>query len=511
MKLTQDVIFYHLNKVFSCEFKVKLENSNGFDRPVFYGDDIIPSNRAVIIDKADLSDITESSILSQNILLICPYVIQYTDALPPCSMIAFKENISPRRVLNLFNRIYERFDRWDDELKRIYYEGDNFQELVDCCSSVIFDPVCIVDKQFSYVAYCKLSHERGLDAYVDDDNNIVVDLVNEFISNLQFPEYYKKTSAFTYTYSAGGGISKNIFNRGNYVGRVLIESNIGNEALMLYYSSILDHFTYYAEKLYNKHLSFSNRKIYISNMRTLILDSLNNKNIMSEQWEQATQEIGWSKGDKLQMIQLRPNPRYDKNLYADYLSIEIEKIWHGCVIFDYNNHLLFLVNRDKFSSREGLNFNQTLAYFLRDNLLVAGMSRPFSNTAYLKPAYIHTEVALDYGVRESPSLWYFKFDDYALKYMVSNSQGGLELEMICSEMLLKLRLHDLEKKTEYYNTLLTYFNCRFNAVAASKQLYIQRSTFLYRMDKIQDLINIDFSDESELLYLSLSFRLLEEI
>ena len=68
-----------------------------------------------------------------------------------------------------------------------------------------------------------------------------------------------------------------------------------------------------------------------------------------------------------------------------------------------------------------------------------------------------------------------------------------------------------KKKTEYYNTLLTYFNCRFNAVAASKQLYIQRSTFLYRMDKIQDLINIDFSDESELLYLSLSFRLLEGI
>ena len=70
-------------------------------------------------------------------------------------------------------------------------------------------------------------------------------------------------------------------------------------------------------------------------------------------------------------------------------------------------------------------------------------------------------------------------------------------------------VHDKQKGTEYYKTLSAYFDSRFNAVAASKALYIQRSTFLYRMKNIRKLVDIDFESKDEMLYMEMSFKILD--
>ena len=49
-----------------------------------------------------------------------------------------------------------------------------------------------------------------------------------------------------------------------------------------------------------------------------------------------------------------------------------------------------------------------------------------------------------------------------------------------------------------------------NAVRAAKELFIHRSTFLYRMSHIRDLVNVNLEDPDQLLYLLLTYRLLEE-
>ena len=46
--------------------------------------------------------------------------------------------------------------------------------------------------------------------------------------------------------------------------------------------------------------------------------------------------------------------------------------------------------------------------------------------------------------------------------------------------------------------------------AEAKKLFIHRSTLLYRLEKIRALLDSDLSDADELLYLSLSLRLLDD-
>ena len=81
--------------------------------------------------------------------------------------------------------------------------------------------------------------------------------------------------------------------------------------------------------------------------------------------------------------------------------------------------------------------------------------------------------------------------------------------MLCHEGLLALRDHDAAKGTEYMHTLRVYLDSNLNAVQSARQLFIHRSTLLYRLEKIREILDSPLNDPEELLYLSLSFRLFE--
>ena len=80
---------------------------------------------------------------------------------------------------------------------------------------------------------------------------------------------------------------------------------------------------------------------------------------------------------------------------------------------------------------------------------------------------------------------------------------------MCSQKILGLRTFDGDHNTDYYNTLKLYVQNHLNAVQTAKQLYIHRSTFLYRMEKIKEMIHLDLDDYDTLLYAMITFRMLE--
>ena len=56
-----------------------------------------------------------------------------------------------------------------------------------------------------------------------------------------------------------------------------------------------------------------------------------------------------------------------------------------------------------------------------------------------------------------------------------------------------------------------YISNQMNAVRAAKALFIHRSTFLYRMSHIRELVSLDLEDPDQLLYLLLTYKLLENM
>ena len=82
--------------------------------------------------------------------------------------------------------------------------------------------------------------------------------------------------------------------------------------------------------------------------------------------------------------------------------------------------------------------------------------------------------------------------------------------MICHKGVLELKKQDEKNQTQYIETLKAYLEQHLSATQAARELFIHRSTFLYRLDRIKEILQSDMDDPEEIFYLELSLRLLEQ-
>ncbi len=430
------------------------------------------------------------------------------------SVIVAEGSLSAQALFNSLQELYNRFDQWDLRLKQIYYENGSFQDLIDSCEPILAEPIMLVDKKFRYAAFSRSVEALVSSEFMNDNRYSLPEAVNDFISDYSFQTLYDVPDIFDYAMVTPTGademICKNVFDPDGYAGRfVILLFKDSTSADKTYIRSILAYFFIYADRLFQKYQSFDLKEVVLNSLREPLMQMLQNDQPPHDSWYKAAFENDWQKTDHLQLIQFRSNTRYSKNIYGDYLSSEIENQWQGCVCLNFKERLLMLINLDRSKGKDDEPFYRQLPLFLRESLLIAGQSRIFTDIADLKAAYEQTEVALDLGLRDHPMFWTYRFDDYAFSYLLKNSVGGFLTHQICSEKLLALRRYDAEKSTDYYKTLLTYLNCRLNAAAAAKDLFIHRSSFLSRLDRMKELFHINFDSNDELLYLGLSLLIIE--
>lgn len=149
-------------------------------------------------------------------------------------------------------------------------------------------------------------------------------------------------------------------------------------------------------------------------------------------------------------------------------------------------------------------------FFLRDNFLKLGISNAAVGLSEIRSRYSQARIALDHIQQGGSYSWRMHFRDMTLSYILSNCTGELSPRAVCSEKLLQLQKYDAEHHTDLCNTLRCYIECRFNALETTRRLFIHRSTFLYRLERIRELFGIDLEDPDELLHIMISFRLLEQ-
>ena len=60
-----------------------------------------------------------------------------------------------------------------------------------------------------------------------------------------------------------------------------------------------------------------------------------------------------------------------------------------------------------------------------------------------------------------------------------------------------LNHYDISHKTDLMSTLESYFMANGNVSEAAKKMFIHRNTFIYRIDKIKDILKTDFTDAEQ--------------
>ncbi len=529
MNLTPDILYYRCLQSMDVLFEKRPELPIRVGRPVFLTKET-PISQAVIITTAqewELLSISEKQNYSQCVILYLedPNDFESEEAehswancleqeVPDCAVFVVKSALPIGVIFNTLQEIYNLFDAWEQEMNQIYYENKGFSELLDSCDAILYDPICIMDSELKYVSYSHKSYERGLvSEYVTSHQGIPEEFIHEFIQISKNDTLNTKREPFRQVVNCNGikGIFQNLFCENDFIGRLILSMEQDEETKFQYHCDVILILAHYVEAMYRKFHSFRRRKTRLNPLRNLLSDCIHQDSSDVMNWKLFSQELGWSSTDCFQVIQFNPKPRYGNNMYSSYIIEEIEDRGPGALCFQHSGKLFLLIDHTRLVPFNDESFYQNMACFLRDHLMTAGVSREFHNLNHFVSACKQTDIALQFGMQLDPTMWYFRFDTYALTYLLQkgSEEFAKDPEMLCSPKLMILRKADQENHAQYYKTLFTYFQCKWNASAASEALYIHRSTFINRMERIQNLTAIDFQSSDELLYLAISFKILE--
>ena len=75
--------------------------------------------------------------------------------------------------------------------------------------------------------------------------------------------------------------------------------------------------------------------------------------------------------------------------------------------------------------------------------------------------------------------------------------------------LVLLAEYDEQHGTELYRSLYTFLDSRYNMSRAAGQMYVHRTTFIKRMEHIEQLTGLDLTDWETRMYLMLSYQWME--
>ena len=507
MKIPGDALFFWIHEQYGNS---EHYFSSSAEKPLVHSLSFYDRSHSVtghIVSVPDVSILHNVAHSSDNIYL---YI---GDATVPSDwggeLIAVRGGVSPEKGYNTVIEIIEKFDAWESALDQAVKDYFSFQSIIRSCDYLVQDPIALADTQFHYIAYSKkLAMENGYEeAYVDAHDYVPAEEITNLTADPDYPELAKKRDVFRYTSSADC-LYKNIFFQNEYVGRLAIPY-CRQEHKNRYYAWVLEVLAQYIERLYENTQTFWGRKKQNNSIKGLINEFLSGMPVQIAPLERELRLLEYNDGDRYCLTQLVSHYTVDREKLNQGLSLHIENQWPGSTCVIHNEKFYILTNLTFYGIRSPRPFSQNLAVLLRESVLTAGISRTFTSFSHLQCAALQTDEALEIGPQKDPMFWYFRFDDYCFDYLLLKGIGSFLPEHVCSQVIGTLREYDSRNGTDLTKTLRSYISNRFNAASTAKELFLARSSFLKRLERIETLTAIRWDDTREIAHIMLSFELLD--
>ncbi|MGL5435302.1 MAG: PucR family transcriptional regulator [Lachnospiraceae bacterium] len=193
-------------------------------------------------------------------------------------------------------------------------------------------------------------------------------------------------------------------------------------------------------------------------------------------------------------------------LNAQYYIDQLIGILRSSICFAYKGKLVLLLTSlypDPFYKTDRTKFEN----FLRLNQLNVAVSYRYEEILNTYLYYRQALFLLKKAVpTEKDNIIFYK-DIYPC-HLFSLVSNQFQLKAMLHPDIIALLHYDADHGTDYIATLKSYFANHRNALKTATALHIHKSTFFYRIGKIQSLTGLDLEDESLLFAYEFSFHLL---
>lgn len=132
------------------------------------------------------------------------------------------------------------------------------------------------------------------------------------------------------------------------------------------------------------------------------------------------------------------------------------------------------------------------------------VSLPFSSLLDLRPNF---ELAVYTMAQTAGTAGIFRCEDYAFSHLLTQIGANLHLKPLLHPALSILKEHDERKSSLLYETLYQYLLHERSIQMGADAMYVHKNSFLYRLQKVRELIQADLEDPMTRAYLLMSFLL----
>lgn len=153
----------------------------------------------------------------------------------------------------------------------------------------------------------------------------------------------------------------------------------------------------------------------------------------------------------------------------------------------------------------------TLHEFCEEQGLYCGISNQFDNIFHLLDYYKQALRALELGTDSQNRPGIYVYNKNALKHVKNLFLQKETAETFCHPQMKELFKYDKENHTNLASTLYHYLVNDRNLVSSAKAIKIHKNTLVYRLNKINNLIFIDYDDPKNRLYLIISYEFTNEV
>lgn len=419
----------------------------------------------------------------------------------------FPNGTSASELFNTVQSIFDRYDAWDESL-RACMEGDgDLNELLNMAASMLRNPIMVCAADYSILARSSTIEDRGglLGSHIS------YKLIQKLKMDTAFQKLVQQKRPYRFSEAASGSafLCQNLFLGHDFAYRIIIADT--QQPISAQSEILLEHIAGYVQR------SLSDNRyagaLYVQESRFSRVEALLQSLISNEKVDyipiiNGLSDISWLQTHRYCCVCVQIGSLDYRAHTVKLLCNQLEELLPGSSAFEFSGNIVVLVNLDLHGGSATDMVGQ-MVYFLRDNFLKAGVSDEF--TGFIDMFYYHRQalIALDFVCRQQSYRWTARFSDVALPYMAEQCMRELPLHVVCSRGVLQMQRYDEEHGTFFYKTLACYIETRFNALQTAKKLFIHRSTFLYRMDRIKELFKIDLENDDILLYTMLSMKMLE--
>ena len=413
----------------------------------------------------------------------------------------FPENIFSEALFNNVQRIFDTYDAWDERMQHLAMSERTLKNLLDGSHRIFHNPIMVSTSEGFIIDYSSLMNTMPEFQDILQHNQVTV-----YSGEEEFDGEMSEVKHYQDPVTQKNNLFVDIRDKNRSVYRVILVE--ASRKLKIYDEYLLLHLAKYIQQMLEKYT-------VVQSDITYTLDRLLSNILTGEEMDMASMEarfesFQWKESHRYFCMNIHVSTVDRQNLTViKFICNRLESLIKGSCAFLLDDNIVVYVNLHYFGKtmKEAVGM---VTDFLQDSYLKAGISYEFTGLQSLKQYYLQSKIALEEGLKRYPLRWVNRFDDIALDYLMGKCTERLEAKVVCSRAVIKLRDYDREHKTEYYDTLRTYITCQMNAVKAAKELFIHRSTFLYRMAHIKELVDIDLEDSDQLLYLLLTYKLLEK-